>query len=322
MKYFDIGKGLIDGSISIDFMGHQISGFSYGHHTLIDNYNWDIEGMNGAHDGKWTYDDGKDHATKDASMREAYRRKLEVDYNIGEDLWFVNLSYCQCCGMPVTPTFEGDKLVYRRQIIERKIVVLPMEEARCKFEHPEPIVGKIKVNSKLIFANYFQHIPNTPEGKKHDTQYSLNFTSGQVNITKYKSEVENVAFGQMGNMSVGIYTSKKDKNKIIIASPWYEEKDHYEEDDKEYKNPTYKKFPHKGFKLVGQISLCVWRWEATDLNTLTEEKLQEMKDEEYPQDIVELDVPHGEWEFTHWYETNTHPDRDEHIYSEFNLIKP
>jgi len=70
---------------------------------------------------------------------------------------------------------------------------------------------------------------------------------------------------------------------------------------KEKKLIASRKEQLKGFKKLGEISLEMWRWEATDLNTLTQEKLDKMKEEEYPQDIVEIDVEHGTWEFEQFY---------------------
>ena len=74
---------------------------------------------------------------------------------------------------------------------------------------------------------------------------------------------------------------------------------------------------------MGDISLSVWRWEATDLKTLTKEKLDIMKKKQYAQDIVEFDVEHGTWDFEHFYGfgENDEDDPNFFIYSHFKLRK-
>ena len=77
----------------------------------------------------------------------------------------------------------------------------------------------------------------------------------------------------------------------------------------------------------GDISLSVWRWEATDIKTLKKAGLSItnlMKDaKDKYKDIVRFPVEHGIWEFTHYYDTSSDIEDEDtlFIYSEFKLRK-
>jgi hypothetical protein len=74
------------------------------------------------------------------------------------------------------------------------------------------------------------------------------------------------------------------------------------------------------------ISLSVWRWEATDAKTLEKAAGKKLKDvvnemkEDY-KDVVKVPVKRGIWEFVHYYDTTSDPENDDElfIYAELKL---
>lgn len=83
----------------------------------------------------------------------------------------------------------------------------------------------------------------------------------------------------------------------------------------------------ENYELVGTVSCGVWRWEATDENTLGKEGLKKLKKDkkEFCMDIVKLDVAHGVWEWQHWFNqcNNDYPPEfelpEKYVYSKFTL---
>jgi hypothetical protein len=63
------------------------------------------------------------------------------------------------------------------------------------------------------------------------------------------------------------------------------------------------------------VCLSVWRWEATDMNTLGKEHYEKLIEQEV--NLVEVDVEHGLWDFTHFYREEN-PEY-EMVYARMNL---
>jgi hypothetical protein len=146
-------------------------------------------------------------------------------------------------------------------------------------------------------------ILDCPKEEEHTQKWSLNHSAGIVNITKYKSEKQNIAYGQMGNMSVGIF-AHPNKKSIIVGNAYQNETD--EENKIDYVINEH--------KFLGRISLDVWRWEATDFNTLGQETYNKvLKENKKYRGMVEVEVEHGVWLFECYYETRT--SVDENIYA-------
>lgn len=116
--------------------------------------------------------------------------------------------------------------------------------------------GEINVESDLVFANYMNDLKaDTPKEKEYSDEYNLCKFYGRRRITEWKAKNQNVAYGQMGNMGLSVYVNKE-KDHIILTESYIES------------DIKVKKLKDMGMKKHGDnISLSVWRWEATDVNT-------------------------------------------------------
>jgi len=304
MTQNEIFDKYLKGELTFDTKGHYISWLDerFRHHIQHTR-----EHAAGSNDNGWSVREDQTVEETNASMRKCYQAELDIVIEEGEYLKFGGPDFqCDHCNKRLRWSLRGDKLVFdvtMGKATDWKWV--PSED--CVYSAPKPLYGKIKVDSKLIFANFFRSIPDAPEDQQYDSDWSLCNTIGQENITRYKSE-RNVAFGQMSNMSVAILVSP-DKDHVVIAPRYWDE----------YDDELIESFPYKNYRKAGKISCDVWRWEATPIKTLGAKVLKEMRNEEYPQDIFGVNVQHGDWEVIHYYETNTCPHP--FVYSELKLIK-
>ena len=312
MKFREICEKVKSGEIVFDVAGH-----SYNHHFIerfIKRYEENLACSLGSHDGKW--DCRKEVPEKiNADMRDFYTRRL--DFEVGDDESLSHSSEaetCSGCGQKLQWVLKGNVLMplefFGNSEWERHSV-----DYICSYAEPRPFVGKIKINSRMIFANFFSEIKDSPEDVEHTTEWSLNYMVGRENITKYKSE-RNVAYGQMGNMSIGIYVNEN-KTSVIIGPGFHPaEFDEYDSDEKF--EEACKKPVFEGYELIGTIDLACWRWEGSDLNTIGEEYNELV---EKGCDLVEIDAQHGEWEFKQYYRCNDQFSNDEnHLYARLDLI--
>lgn len=196
-----------------------------------------------------------------------------LNYSNNEKI-YLNDRYCFYCGGRLYPTLTHTGLSFEP----------------CQYVLA-PTTATIVIQNKLVFANYFD-LPDTPEGKEYLDEYSLNCLLGQANRTAYKASI-NVAFGQMGNMSLDIYVNQS-KDRILLGQRYYD-------DDEEAEfTQTF-----EGFSIAGSICCEVWRWEAADSSSPRHT------------DGIEIDSP-GTWKFTHYYSTDTSPNK--FIYAEFEKV--
>lgn len=312
MKFRDIMEKVKAKEISLDDRGHRLS--SRTRDRLIAQYDRMVAFAGGAHDGKWTLHDREDGATTDARMRKHFARKLDKDSDEDDGVLFQcdDGEYCDGCGRTLRWVLDGRQLTLRHYFDGDDFQMYP-PEFRCRFAVPRPTRGRIKVAGTLIFANIFRHVEDCPPEEKYKQPWSLNHHLGRENITRYRAG-QNVAYGQMGNMSIGVFVHP-DKKSIIVGDKYVADRRMEEMTEGEADKADYEALSViDGHRLVGGVSLEVWRWEATDLNTLGESRYRKMKKEK---NIVEVAVPHGEWEFIHYYDTETSPD--ENVYARLTL---
>jgi hypothetical protein len=334
----DIVEGLKNGTYSIDLKNHNI-GFNGNNEPyqerikddIIRNFQHELDGANGKFDNTWSEREGKSKEDVNKSMREFYSFTVNREVEVGEKLRIMSdLHKCSCCG-------EGFNIILgENNTITLGPAYYHLNEGKlditCPIGIPSHTTGKIEVTSELIIANFFRILDekqdgisdDAPKDMRYSDEYSLNDFAGRRNVTKHKAETHNVAYGQMGNMGMSVYVNE-DKTKVILTECFIES-------DK--KLETLK---NMGFTLVNDhseyISLSMWRWEATDINTLlkqnnynleenTKESLIEAITEDVD-DIALIDVAHGTWKFTHYYDTTPDPeDEDElFVYAELNLVK-
>lgn len=307
MQYQEIIQRLRDGKITLDFCGHRTNADV---ERMVARYEDILAHANGSNDGGWSDRDEKSTAEVDADMRKFYQRMLE---NESPNPHMSDGDYCFKCGRNMKWEHSGDKLLLTTFWDEHDYSTEPV----CEFAEPKTTKGIITINNKLIFANFFRHIPDEPEGKEHAWDWSLNCDRGRQNISEFKLQ-QNVAYGQMSNMSVGIFVHPSNES-IIVGNPYIVDALCEEMTDEEYEAADHDALSLiDGHKMVGDISLAVWRWEAADLNTVGDTAYKELQDDPY-HDTVELDVPHGEWEVEHFFRLVPH--ENEHVYSTLRLKK-
>lgn len=305
MKVREICNKLRSGEITLDYAGHKVTQTK---EILLERFDDNVELAGGSNDGKWRSANEPECtpekiAETNASMRSFYQMSIDREIAQEESLRYVHLGdhwECHCCGEHLHWTLTGDKLQLRNYIVSDKtkpcgidFVNRPVDYV-CPWGVPKPIVGEIKVASRLLLANFFR-FEDTPDGDKWSDKYSLSTLSGRNEIAQYKAKEQNIAYGQMGNTSVGVYVNDA-KDSVIIGPNCHPAEYGEYETNAEYKAAVDAPiFP--GYTKVGEISLEVWRWEATELNTVGD-KYEELKE----RDLVEIDVQHGDWVFQHNYD--------------------
>jgi hypothetical protein len=321
-----LAKKIQSGKITFELHGHFTGTSSTNEHmvkrlkeTFLDEFERNVDGAAGENDGKWTLDEKTGETMNGANkrMREHYSIKLKREYRINDHLFeSYDIGNCSVCGkhLDIVLTDKNTISVYpgfrMKDVGDFNVV--------CDFQSGPPHTGgKIKIESDMVVTNFLPHIKgDVPKDKEYSDEYSLCSYNGRRNITKWKAENKNVAYGQMSNMSLSIWINKA-KDHIILTEAYMES------DVKE------KKLKKMGMKKVGgRISLAMWRWEATDVKTLEKaagKKIGAIKAEmkkDY-RDIETFPVKHGEWIFNHYFDTTPDPeDEDElFIYAELKLNK-
>lgn len=192
------------------------------------------------------------------------------------------------------------------------------------FVKSRKMVAHINVpTGKLIFQNHFGEndiIRDKPKGKEYSSP-GLNSIAGRNEIMQHLAS-QNVGFGQMGNMSVGVYTNSKDE--IIIGNSYYKDmlgdrenalsgkydmeftKEEIDERNNEVR--LLRKFDRllkKGnFKLKGTISLAVWRWMCADKSVYDAAKIKAGEH----MDVVKVNVQKGKYKIEHYYDFSKEND--------------
>lgn len=227
---------------------------------------------------------------EDSFYQKIFNRK---EYQIGDQiiLGLGHMRQCYKCGTYCHWTFQDD--------------TLKLGETNCPYEILKPFQGEITVQDQLVFANFFPFVKDVPN--KYAIDWDLSFFTGRENITNYKMQY-NVAYGQMGNMSIGVFIND-DKTSIIIGCPYMLEHrtDDIEMTEEEYEKAKNDPEMHKLHEhtMIGKISLALWRWEATDRATLNQYDPNWLKEQT---NVVQLNVQKGKWYFTHYFDTDTSDD--------------
>ena len=314
MKFSEIAEKVKNGTIVFDTCGHSFSrSFK---EQFVDRYERDLASANGSNDGNWKERDGLSAEETDKRMRDFYQCILDFEADKDEPIsYHYDGDYCYGCGETLKWILNGDILTPRYFYNHKKkdFNIHPIDY-RCLFEAPRPTTGEIEVGSTLVFANFFQWVEDAPEGKKYSLDYDLCSIRGLENITKYKC-AHNIAYGQMSNMSIGIYVNST-KDSIIIGPAYHPAESKEFESEEEY-CAALDKPVFEGYELVGTVCCDVWRWEATDANTIGEEGEKELAKRFRYNKPIRLDVKHGIWQFEHYFENLK--DDDRYCYSKFTL---
>jgi hypothetical protein len=332
MNVREIGELIKAGKITIDDCGHSVNDTT---ERFIGRYDDIVANSLGANDGKWQgSNDNRTPEEWDARMREFHNRMLDLTVEIDDSIGSEWKSYCFGCGQELGLVYNGDRLTLRYyysneastplrtgKILKGGFVNHPLDY-RCPYENPQPFTGKIAVADKLVFANFFRSVEDCPEDEKYGHEYDLNCLRGRENITKYKS-ARNVAYGQMGNMSVAIFVNDA-KDSIIVGNAYMDDylwnkltPEEQEVKEKEYESRTDEEeledednVSINGHKFAGRICLDVWRWEAADMLTIANDMARIKEDD---RDHVIVDAKQGIWSFEQLFHRRS--SDDEMIYA-------
>ena len=181
-----------------------------------------------------------------------------------------------------------------------------------------------KVNQK----DHFFHIAMAPAN-----QIIKMFTvsPAEYDIKKYSELAEkNVGYGQMGNMSVTIYSNGKDE--VLVGSSiesYLDNKAYYEKNpdkiDKQWKKEVkdaenfIRTIEEGKFKRLGEISLSVWRWMCMDKKLMEEhgEKVAGEYSKKYYSEHVPVKLKSGKYRIDHFFDF---PKNGDYLYSRIKLI--
>lgn len=321
MNLLQIEEGLVNGSIVIDYKGHEFNPVLDDISRYIkDKTEWIKELETGSyigHDKKvWNKEECDD-------MIKFLNSYLIRNYDFGNYIFDINF-YCFNCGLTHHMILVDEHTVsfidYStyddvREIIKDNVSSHIPDCSVKSYCEDKKLVSEIDVpTGELLFVNHFNNddIYSLPEKEEYRAENSLNCIGGRFNLMKYLS-TKNIGYGQMGNMSVSVFLSDSG-DEIIIGDDYG-----YNEEDEEYE------IEHKGFKNLGSISLSVWRWMCGDLKVLREHK------EEVPsnlvmnghinkdyKDYVLANVKLGRWIIEHYFDFC---GRGDIIYSKLYLKK-
>ena len=196
------------------------------------------------------------------------------------------------------------------------------DDSPCPFKDGVPPTEAV-INvptGRLVFVNFFGNYEEHDPKREHE--YSLNHDAGRMKLAEYYATKHNIGFGQMGNMSVGVYCNKQ-TNRIWIATP-YDPKEQeilqegekgYEEWKKECEQFDEMTVKNKA-KFRGSISCEVWRWMCCDAKFI-DKKYWKPKD--YSDDPIVVRVQPGRYKIRHMYRSDT--EHSEVVYSTLERIE-
>jgi hypothetical protein len=324
MKVSEICERVRSGAIQLNTAGHAVNVTLK---AFLKQHDDNLHMAAGGYDGKWSCQSGDSVETVDARMRAHYQRYLDDELHEGESIKFSMGDGAQCfgCGERLRWVLTGDQLQLREHTVDDPTARFGLADVNhpadyvCPFATPQPYKGSITVASRLLIANFFTEIEDSPDESKYQHDWSLNHRAGRRRIADYKAS-KNVAYGQMGNMSIGVYANAA-RDSILIGPSSHPAEFAEFDSDEEYETACSQPV-FAGYELTDSIILDVWRWEATDLNTLGAERYPEIVKLNQYRGLVELDVPHGNWVFEHFYDAGGSAQVEpSHLYARLDLQK-
>ncbi|MFW5890723.1 MAG: hypothetical protein ACOCUI_00730 [bacterium] len=281
MKYYEILEKIKSGDIKIDLFGHKTH--CDPKEKLVRFYSQEKKIME-------TCDELKEHLDK----------IFNHNYKIGDSLFNLPEIHCLRCGYDFYFIFDGNKISLRRYHDEFKMHITTK---RCELEYVKPMTTEIITAGCLVFTNYFI-CEDCPKEEEHTPEYNLNGLRGRRNIASYKAKYQNIAYGQMGDMAIGVFINSN-KDSIIIGNPYISDVRTEYLSDEEYDNLTDKDWKElrkiEEHEYLDKIFLDVWRWEAGDKKALGP-LLDEVKEREYRNEVIEINCKPGIWQITHYYD--------------------
>lgn len=240
------------------------------------------------------------------------KTSLKSKTKVGSFIRGTYVSSCQCflCDERFTYVLKDEKTIamagefFRFDFLEGKTL---KEEyftpcAGAELHNSKCLTSEINVpTGKIAVQNYFDsdEIYDLPKEIRYSNP-TINCLLGRNRLMQYLAK-KDVGYGQMGNMTINVYANQEE---ILIV-----------DDYNSYMNPNKKliKYLKRGnYKLLGEISLRVWRWMCADVSLLK-------KYGEEPKDII-ADVTPGTYIVEHYVHALL--EKDLPIWSRIKLKKP
>ncbi|MCB1712962.1 MAG: hypothetical protein KDH96_10950 [Candidatus Riesia sp.] len=336
MHLREVIKGLKDGTIIIKDGGHSCD-------SLLNRLESDLERIE-KHiaEYKEMIKNGieKDGNVTPQGMIDFYNINLEV--KIGHYIHSVERQCSNCdstmyvilvdentiCYIPSgkyweTANLSGKKYEYRAVEAD-----CPQCEA-AELVKSKKLTSHIDVPSgQLIFQNYFEK-DELYDKKERYSRPSICSILGRNELMQELAE-KNVGYGQMGNMSVTIYSNGKDE--VLVGSSiesYLDNKAYYEKNpdkiDKQWKKEVkdaenfIRTIEEGKFKRLGEISLSVWRWMCMDKKLMEEhgEKVAGEYSKKYYSEHVPVKLKSGKYRIDHFFDF---PKNGDYLYSRIKLI--
>jgi len=349
MKLKDLYAGLQNGTIKVDNKGHLL------HQSIIDRVEYQVEIWEKAVKEYQDKINAGEIQTKGKDKPNQYyvdlfQRNLDEELEYGRFLFCMEAS-CYDCGArmyiilidetTITVVKTHDYWDISDKSGKKYEYQFKLEDAPfCPANHIREagkLVSQIEVpTGQLIFRNYFDKEEIYDPKEEYYDQYSVSSILGRSNMMKYLG-TQNVGYGQMGNMSMNVYSNGFDeiiigdnieyideryysdeqieKDKLTNSKYWTEEKITEHRKNRKAGEDFVKLIKEGDFKNKGEISLSVWRWMCADKSVLKAfgEPLK-LKDEY----TVNVKVSKGTWEIEHYYDF---PKNGDHLYSRLKLVK-
>ena len=320
-----IVNGLKDGSITLLDQGHMTN-------PLVDKLERKLNHINeqiADYEAKIAKGIKKDGKVECKGMIDFY--KVMLSFEVGQYLGDSE-QYCFDCGANMYIMLIDEKTIgyipsgRYWQIAEKsgKKYGYRAKAEDCECCEAKPLTDAQKLTAeinvptgKLVFQNFFR--AKELYELKGEEYHSINGLMGRNELMQDLA-TRDVGYGQMGNMSVNIYSNGKE---ILIGSDLecYEDNKAYHEEepdtiDDEWieeskKAEEFKAMLKEGkFKDLGSISLSVWRWMCADAQVI------EPYDEEVDSDRIVVDIPVGTYVIEHYYDF---PKNGDSLYSKITL---
>jgi hypothetical protein len=300
----DIIKGLKEGTITLLDSGYSCNPII---EDLEQNYKFTMDAIKDCTPDKF---EGKD--IKPENMIEFYKFKLRCFVN--EAIPDVK-GYCWDSGERLAVVLLDENtlafypaLEFYRTKNKNKDFVLTKDMLKTNpakdLVDAGKLVAEIEVPSgHLVFQNYFDD--KALYEMQKEGYHSINDLMGRNELMQDLAS-RNVGYGQMGNMSVAIYTNHNDEIIVGRNHEWVEEDlDYYEEKGNTEMIQTIKDYQKTiedgNFEYIGTISLSVWRWQCADLDVLNEYGEEPCEADPY-RDCVQTQVESGTYVIEHFFD--------------------
>lgn len=185
---------------------------------------------------------------------------------------------------------------------------------KCVLKTSQSFSFSLKIDSPLVFANFFHNTEDSPQGKKHYDEYSLCTPKGRNAVTKYH-ESKNIGFS-MCYGSVNFFLRKDGKEIIAIeGGEIFDIEEYYEEGQVPKEKMDLKIMLKNDYKHIGERDCEMRRFMFTDKSTFEK---QGLKNDHYHDEPLEIDFGVGKVECKTYFDFMK---KDEDIVARITLVE-